>query len=84
MSNQSKDIVRIVAIIAGGVAICPLSGWGFILGGFFLGGLTNGALAIPGALFGAAIVVSAGALVGGLIGECCIVGWEEYRQKRNH
>jgi hypothetical protein len=83
MSQQSKDIVRIVAIIAGGFAICPLSGWGIILGGYFLGGLTNGALVLPGALFGAALVVSAGALVGGLIGECCIDGWEEFRRARN-
>ena len=55
---------KIVGAILGVFATLPLSVWGFVIGGDFIGAWTSGWLAIPGALFGAGLVIFAGAFLG--------------------
>src|ERR1035441_7312075 len=55
---------KIVGAILGVFATLPLSVWGFVIGGDFIGAWTSGWLTIPGALFGAGLVIFAGAFLG--------------------
>ena len=51
----------------------PLSVWGFVIGGDFIGAWTRGWLAIPGAVLGVGLVIFAGAFLGSTV-LCMISG----------
>ena len=57
---------EIIGAVLGAAAALPLSVWGFVIGGDFIGAATRGWLAIPGALFGAGIVILGGAFLGSI------------------
>ena len=76
MKSRGQIIGHKVAAIIGGIAAVPLSVWGFIIGGDFIGSWTRGLLAIPGALLGAAIVVACGAGLGWLLFSLGFIAWQ--------
>jgi len=84
MKSRGQIIGQKIAAIIGGVAAVPLSVWGFVIGGDFIGSWTRGFLAIPGALLGAAIVVAFGAGLGWLLFSVGFIAWQALSHKPRH
>ncbi len=84
MRNRGQIIGQKIAAIIGGVAAVPLSVWGFIIGGDFIGSWTRGLLAIPGALLGATIVLALGACMGWLVFSVGFIAWQALSRKTKH
>jgi hypothetical protein len=84
MKSRSQIVGQIVATVAGGIVAAPFSIWGFIVGGDFIGAATGGILALPGGLFGAAIVIACGAGMGWLLFAGGIFVWQALVSRGNH
>jgi ABC-type dipeptide/oligopeptide/nickel transport system permease subunit len=84
MKSRVQIVGQKIAAVIGGIAAIPLSVWGFIIGGDFIGSWTRGFLAIPGALLGAAIVVAFGAGLGWLLFSVGFIAWQALSQKTRH
>ena len=73
---------EIIGAILGAAAALPLSVWGFVVGGDFIGAATRGWLAIPGAVFGAGLVIFGGAFIGSITLRTAVALVRKRRQER--
>jgi hypothetical protein len=73
---------EIVGALLGAAAALPVAVWGFVVGGTFIGAATGGWLAIPGALFGAGLVIFAGVRVGWNVSSAAVALARNLRPRR--